>query len=267
MVGYKEWGDKIKVVKETLMNSERQMTEKEETRRRKNLRWMVWQRYKNLFKRRGLTLNELLTNSSSLSPLYKRYCQLHLAKYYMIYKLSRGCTFVTPTTVTRQPTYITNIRVWIHTFYFCGALTRFWVMAYPSRASRSHSLDTLKSVGLLWTSDLPDAETSDNTQHSQKTNTQCSGGIQTHNPSKPVAADLRFRVRLHWSHKRHNTTVRTDSRQGSRYQKHYPLCQRLHWNRYDWNVISHECLAPTKGVCSEPTVWSDTCCSAHRIRV
>jgi hypothetical protein len=38
MVGYKEWGDKIKVVKETLMNSERQMTEKEETRRRKNLR-------------------------------------------------------------------------------------------------------------------------------------------------------------------------------------------------------------------------------------
>jgi len=49
-------------------------------------------------------------------------------------------------------------------------------------------------------------------------------------------------VQLHCSHKRHNKTVRTDSIQGSRNQKHYCLCQRLHWNRHDWNVIS-------------PTVW------------
>ena len=34
-------------------------------------------------------------------------------------------------------------------------------------------------------------------------------------------------LRLNWSLKPHNTTVRTDSRQGSRNQKHYCLCQRL----------------------------------------
>jgi hypothetical protein len=37
-----------------------------------------------------------------------------------------------------------------------------------------------------------------------------------------------LRVRLHWSQKRHSTTVWTDSRQGSRKQKLYCLCQRLH---------------------------------------
>jgi len=31
-------------------------------------------------------------------------------------------------------------------------------------------------------------------------------------------------------------------------------------------IISPHCLAPTKWVCFEPTVWSDTCCSVHRIR-
>ena len=48
---------------------------------------------------------------------------------------------------------------------------------------------------------------------------------------------------------------------------HYCLCQRLQWNRSDWNVISPDCLAPTKWVCFELTVWPDTCCSVHRIRV
>ena len=28
-----------------------------------------------------------------------------------------------------------------------------------------------------------------------------------------------------------------------------------------------DCLAPTKWVCFDPTVWPDTCCSVHRIRV
>jgi len=26
-------------------------------------------------------------------------------------------------------------------------------------------------------------------------------------------------------------------------KKHYCLCRRLHWNRYDCNVISPDCLA------------------------
>jgi len=53
--------------------------------------------------------------------------------------------------------------------------------------SRSHS-DTQHSVGLLWTSDLPD-----NTQHSQQTDIQAPGGIQSQIPaierSKTYASD------------------------------------------------------------------------------
>ena len=56
--------------------------------------------------------------------------------------------------------------------------------------SRSHS-DSPHSVGLLWTSDQPDAETSlpDNTQHSQETDIHAPGGIRTHNRNKRAAAD------------------------------------------------------------------------------
>ena len=72
-------------------------------------------------------------------------------------------------------------------------------------------------------------------------------------------------MQLHWSQKRHNTTVWTDSRQGSRNQTHYWLCQRLHWNRSDWSVISPDSLASKKWVCFEPTVWPVTRCSVHRI--
>jgi hypothetical protein len=60
-------------------------------------------------------------------------------------------------------------------------------------ASRSHS-DTPHSVGLFWTSDQPDAETS-TWQHSQETDIHAARGIQTHNPSKRAAADPRLRPR------------------------------------------------------------------------
>jgi len=39
-------------------------------------------------------------------------------------------------------------------------------------------------VGFLWTRDRPDAETPDNTQHSQQTDMHAFGGIRTHNLSK-----------------------------------------------------------------------------------
>ena len=55
-------------------------------------------------------------------------------------------------------------------------------------ASRSHS-DISHLVGLLCKSDKPDAENSDNTQHSQETDTHDPGGIWTHNPSKRAAAN------------------------------------------------------------------------------
>ena len=71
------------------------------------------------------------------------------------------------------------------TFFFF-ALRPDCVLASPHGASRSHS-DTPHLVGLLWTSDKPDAGTSDNTQHSQETNNHGPGGIRSHNPSKRTA--------------------------------------------------------------------------------
>jgi hypothetical protein len=41
-----------------------------------------------------------------------------------------------------------------------GPSTRFWVMASPYGASRSHPLDTPHLVGFLYTSDQPDAQAS-----------------------------------------------------------------------------------------------------------
>jgi len=49
--------------------------------------------------------------------------------------------------------------------------------------------DTPQSVELLWTSDQPVTQNSDNTQHSQETNIYAPGGIRTSNPSKRAAAD------------------------------------------------------------------------------
>ena len=62
--------------------------------------------------------------------------------------------------------------------------------------SRSHS-NTPRSVGLLWTSDRPDAETS-SWQHTTLTTHPCPGGIRTHNRSKRAAVDPRLRPRGHW---------------------------------------------------------------------
>ena len=73
-------------------------------------------------------------------------------------------------------------------FFFCGASTRFRVMASPYWASRSFSLDTPP----------------DNIQHSQGTNIHVPGGIRTHNPSKRAAADPRLKPRGHWD--RHKFT-------------------------------------------------------------
>jgi len=57
-----------------------------------------------------------------------------------------------------------------------------------SSFSRIHDhtqVDTPQSVGLLWTSDQPDAET---WQNSQEANILAPGGIRTHNPNKRAAA-------------------------------------------------------------------------------
>jgi len=83
-------------------------------------------------------------------------------------------------------------------FFFCGPPARFWVMASLCGASLSHS-DTPHSVGLILTSDQPDAVIS---------SWQCTtltidkhhapGSTRTHNSSKWAAADPRLWPRGHW---------------------------------------------------------------------
>ena len=67
--------------------------------------------------------------------------------------------------------------------------------------------DTPESVGLLWTSDQPDADTSDNTQHSQQTDIHALGCIRTHNRKRRAAADPRLRPHGYreWPH--HNLVL------------------------------------------------------------
>ena len=66
------------------------------------------------------------------------------------------------------------------------------------QVSRSHS-DTPHSVGLLWTSDQPDAETSTRQNTTLTTDRHpYLGGIRTHNPSKRAAAYPLLKPRGHW---------------------------------------------------------------------
>jgi len=73
-------------------------------------------------------------------------------------------------------------------------------------ASRLHS-GTLHSVGLLWTSDQPDVETS-TWQHTTLTkNIHGSSGIRTRHPSKRMAADSCLRPRGHWNGRIFSSTL------------------------------------------------------------
>ena len=71
--------------------------------------------------------------------------------------------------------------------------------------SWSHS-DTPHSVGLLWTGDQPDAQTSTG-QHATLTKYRhpCSTRIRTGNPSKWAAADPRLRPRAQWDRQPHGS--------------------------------------------------------------
>ena len=53
--------------------------------------------------------------------------------------------------------------------------------------------ETSHSVGIVWTSDQPEAETSDNKQHSEEINIHAPGGILTHDPSTRAVAHPRLR--------------------------------------------------------------------------
>ena len=65
------------------------------------------------------------------------------------------------------------------------------------KASQSHS-DIPHSVGLLWVSDQPHAETSTSQHTTLTTDIHAPSGIRIHNPSKRAAADPPLRPRGHW---------------------------------------------------------------------
>jgi hypothetical protein len=68
-------------------------------------------------------------------------------------------------------------------FLSCGASTRFQATVSPYEASRSHSLDTPYSVGFLWSSDQPDAETLTTHNISQETNIHVPAGFDPTSPA------------------------------------------------------------------------------------
>ena len=80
--------------------------------------------------------------------------------------------------------------------FFHGSTALVGLCLVIVKVSRSHS-DTPHSVGLLWASDRPAAETH-NTQHSQETDIHALDGIRTRNPSKRAAAEPSLRPRGHW---------------------------------------------------------------------
>jgi len=74
-----------------------------------------------------------------------------------------------------------------------------WVKAFPYGASQTHPLDTPHLVGLLWTSDQPNAQTS-TWQHTTLTRDSINapGRNRNHNPSQREAANSILRPRGHW---------------------------------------------------------------------
>jgi hypothetical protein len=70
-------------------------------------------------------------------------------------------------------------------------------LIYEDSGSQS---DTPHSVGLLWTSDWPIAETSiRQTQHLQETSIHAYGGIRTRNPARRATVDPGLTERGHWN--------------------------------------------------------------------
>ena len=61
-----------------------------------------------------------------------------------------------------------------------------------------HTHDAPQPVGLLWTSDQPDADTSTRQHTTLTTNVHAPGAIRIHNPSRRAAVDLSLRPRGHW---------------------------------------------------------------------
>jgi hypothetical protein len=89
-----------------------------------------------------------------------------------------------------SPTQPNSIFVTLYIFFHCSAVLLSLDLLIV-HVSRSHS-DTPHSVGLLWTSDRPVAEKSDNAQHTRNRH-PWPRGIRTRNPSKRANVVPRLR--------------------------------------------------------------------------
>jgi len=89
--------------------------------------------------------------------------------------------------------YFTWIPMYIYDNCFNGA-----AVASGPHYGRFTIIHTQYSIGLLWASDQPDAETSTWQHTTLKTDIHVPGGILSHIVSKRVAADPRLRPRGRW---------------------------------------------------------------------
>ena len=98
----------------------------------------------------------------------------------------------------------------IKPFFSHGSSTRFREMTSSYWASRSPSLDTPHSIGLVGQVIGPTQRpVPDKAQHSLETNSYAPGGIQTRNPNSQLISDTRRRPRVHWG--RHNKSQHPQS--------------------------------------------------------
>jgi len=102
------------------------------------------------------------------------------------------CFIVTNVTTNLKHTETQNIH------FFCGAATQHGSWPPHSRGFQITHNDAPQSVGPLWTSDHPVAETSTCQHTTLTTNIHAPGGIRTHDLSRRTAVDLRLRPRGHW---------------------------------------------------------------------
>ena len=128
---------------------------------------------------------------------------MRLTKMWIVisrYRSSRDCWMTTNTRLARNDEMrnmsISTI-VWI-SFYHGATTSSVPRPVYYRGVMITHN-DVPQSVGIVWTSDQPDAETFTwQTQQLQERDIHVPGGIRTHNPSKREAAIPPFRTRDQW---------------------------------------------------------------------
>jgi hypothetical protein len=108
----------------------------------------------------------------------------------------RSAIFKTTQTHTHTHDVLCRKKIIIN-YYFPGSAAQPGLWPSRTRGSVIRHNDTPHSVGLIWTSDQPVAETSTR-QHTQQTNIHASGGIRIHDRSRRASVELGPKPRGHW---------------------------------------------------------------------